>query len=246
MHGVRTAELPSDQGNSRNGAAGADEVLPKTSEAHPPQRIAQKIGRLGRHGLNGCSSIGRAPDSKSGGWGFDSLRPCFGVGCHWLSSVDFPLFQILVECQMSSKSAGASLLPEMFRFGIHKSNQGRMVRQFTFFAIVVVAAFGCITLSNGPLMSYAKGIQVGVPAALWLICCWVAFRMVNYPRFADFLVSVESELEKVTWPGRQEVLQATVVVLCTMFFLGLFLFLIDLLWTWLFNFIGFTEYNKKS
>ena len=44
----------------------------------------------------------------------------------------------------------------------------------------------------------------------------------------------------------QEVLQATVVVLCTMFFLGLFLFLIDLLWTWLFSFIGFTEYNKKS
>ncbi|RLT22754.1 MAG: preprotein translocase subunit SecE [Planctomycetota bacterium] len=147
---------------------------------------------------------------------------------------------------MSSKSAGASLLPEMFRFGIHKSNQGRMVRQFTFFAIVVVAAFGCITLSNGPLMSYGKGIQVGIPVALWLLCGWVAFRLVNYPRFADFLVSVESELEKVTWPGRQEVLQATVVVLCTMFFLGLFLFLIDLVWTWLFSFIGFTEYNTKS
>ena len=25
---------------------------------------------------DGCSSIGRAPDSKSGGWGFKSLRPC--------------------------------------------------------------------------------------------------------------------------------------------------------------------------
>jgi len=35
-------------------------------------------------------------------------------------------------------------------------------------------------------------------------------------------------------------------VLCTMFFLGLFLFLIDLLWTWLFNFVGFTEYKSKS
>ena len=123
---------------------------------------------------------------------------------------------------MSSKSASASLLPELFRFGIHKSNQGRMVRQFTFFAIVVVSAFGCITLANGPLMTYAKNVQVGVPVALWLVCGWVAFRMVNYPRFADFLVSVESELEKVTWPGRHEVLQATVVVLCTMFFLGLF------------------------
>jgi preprotein translocase subunit SecE len=147
---------------------------------------------------------------------------------------------------MSSKGVSASMLPELFRFGIYKSNQGRMVRQFTFFAVVVVAAFGCLTLANGPMMPYAKTIQVGVPAVVWLVCCWVAFRVVNYPRFADFLVSVESELEKVTWPGRQEVLQATVVVLCTMFFLGLFLFLIDLVWTWLFSFIGFTEYSSKS
>jgi preprotein translocase subunit SecE len=137
----------------------------------------------------------------------------------------------------------SSILPEFFRFNIHKSNQGRMVRQFTFFAIAILAAFGCITLANGPLMSYAKGVQVGVPVGIWLLCCWLAFRVVNVPRFADFLVSVESELEKVTWPGRQEVLQATIVVLCTMFFFGLFLFLIDLVWTWLFAVIGFTEYK---
>ncbi|MDA1229138.1 MAG: preprotein translocase subunit SecE [Planctomycetota bacterium] len=147
---------------------------------------------------------------------------------------------------MSSKGGSASMLPELFRFGIYKSNQGRMVRQFTFFAVAVVAAFGCLTLANGPMMTYQKAVQVGVPAALWVLSCWVAFRVVNYARFADFLVSVESELEKVTWPGRQEVIQATVVVLCTMFFLGLFLFLIDLVWTWLFSFIGFTEYSSKS
>jgi len=147
---------------------------------------------------------------------------------------------------MSIKGGSASVLPQLFRFGVYKSNQGRMVRQFTFFAVAVVSAFGCITLASGPMMSYDRPIQVGVPAAIWLVCCWVAFRVVNFPRFADFLVSVESELEKVTWPGRQEVIQATVVVLFTMFFLGLFLFLIDLLWTWLFSFIGFTEYTSKS
>jgi len=145
---------------------------------------------------------------------------------------------------MSSKSAGASLLPELFRFGIYKSNQGRMVRQFTFFAVVVISAFGCVTLASGTLMPYGKGIQVGLPLAVWAVFCWIAFRLVNVPRFADFLVSVESELEKVTWPSRQEVIQATVVVLVTMFSLGLFLFLIDLLWTWLFNAIGFTEYKS--
>ncbi len=145
---------------------------------------------------------------------------------------------------MSSKSAGASLLPELFRFGIYKSNQGRMVRQFTFFAVVIIAAFGFVTLANGALRPYGKAMQVGLPLALWLLSGWVAFRVVNVPRFADFLVSVESELEKVTWPTRPEVMQATVVVLVTMFSLGLFLFLIDLLWTWLFNVVGFTEYKS--
>ncbi len=119
-----------------------------------------------------------------------------------------------------------------------------MVRQFTFFAVIVIAAFGCVTLSSGTLMQYGKGIQVGLPVAVWIIFGWVAFRLVNVPRFADFLVSVESELEKVTWPSRKEVIQATVVVLLTMFSLGLFLFLIDLLWTWLFSAIGFTEYKS--
>jgi preprotein translocase subunit SecE len=150
----------------------------------------------------------------------------------------------VVGRQMSSKSAGTSLVPELFRFGVYKSSQGRMVRQFTFFAIVVIAAFGCLTLANGMLGTSAKAVRIGVPALIWAVSSWFAFRAVNIPKFADFLVSVESELEKVTWPTRHEVVQATIVVLVAMFSLGVFLFLIDLLWTWLFSFIGFTEYKS--
>ena len=117
-----------------------------------------------------------------------------------------------------------------------------MVRQFTFFGVAILAALGCITLANGPLGFADKSVQVGVPLAVWAVCTWVAFRGVNFPRFADFLVSVESELDKVSWPVRQEVIQATVVVLVTMFSLGTFLFVIDLVWQGLFKFIGFIQY----
>jgi preprotein translocase subunit SecE len=141
---------------------------------------------------------------------------------------------------MASKS-DTSLIQQLFSTGLYKANQGRMVRQFTFFAAVVVAAFGCITLANGPLIRQARLVQVAVPLGLWLIVGWAAFRAVNFPRFADFLVSVESELTRVTWPPRSEVTQATVVVLVTMASLGIFLFVIDLIWTWTFTFIGFTE-----
>ena len=144
---------------------------------------------------------------------------------------------------MSGKGVSASILPQLFRFGLYKPNQGRLVRQGTFIAVAVVAAFGAFTLSNGPLGdSEEKAIRVGVPLAVWAVTCWIAFRAVNIPRFADFLVSVESELEKVVWPARREVMQATVVVLVTMLFLGVFLFVVDTVWRWLFSVIKFIEY----
>jgi preprotein translocase subunit SecE len=144
---------------------------------------------------------------------------------------------------MSGKTAGVSvILPELFRFGVYKPNQGRMVRQFTFFGVITVAAFGCMTLSNGPMMGYDPPVKVGVPIAIWAVISWIAFRVVNVPRIADFLVSVEAELEKVTWPLWKEVTQATVVVISTMFIVGLFLFLVDIVWQKLFSIIRFVEY----
>ncbi|MEY3458369.1 MAG: Preprotein translocase subunit SecE [Planctomycetota bacterium] len=141
---------------------------------------------------------------------------------------------------MAGKS-DSSLTRELLTAALYKSNQGRMVRQFTFFAVVLIAAFGCITLANGPLIRAARVVQVAVPLVIWLVSGWIAFRAVNFPRFADFLISVESELARVTWPPRSEVTQATVVVLVTMASLGIFLFLIDIIWTWTFSKIGFTE-----
>lgn len=142
---------------------------------------------------------------------------------------------------MSSKTVGM-LIPELFSMGLYKANQGRMVRQFTFFGVAILVAFGCFTLANGPLLSLSRAVQVGVPFGLWAVGVWLAFRAVNLPVFADFLISVESELARVTWPARTEVVQATVVVISTMFFLGAFLFVIDLLWTYTFTLIRFSEF----
>jgi len=143
---------------------------------------------------------------------------------------------------MSSKGVGASLIPELFRFGLYKPTQGRLVRQATFIAIALTVAFGCFSLSAGPLGGEGEAISVGVPLVIWLLLCWVAFRVVNVPRFADFLISVESELEKVVWPGRKQVTQSTIVVIATMLFLGLFLFVVDQVWRILFSWIHFIEY----
>ena len=44
----------------------------------------------------------------------------------------------------------------------------------------------------------------------------------------QFLVEVRAELKKVSWPGRKEVYGTTIVVLCAVFFFGIYLGLLDL------------------
>ena len=77
---------------------------------------------------------------------------------------------------------------------------------------------------------------------VWGLVCWIAFRAVNVPKFADFLISVEAELERVVWPTREQVIQATIVVLVVMFSLGMFLTVADIVWKELFKLVGFIEY----
>ena len=45
----------------------------------------------------------------------------------------------------------------------------------------------------------------------------------------QFYLDVRSEMKKVSWPGRQEVMGTTVVVVVAVFFFGLYLGLVDYL-----------------
>jgi preprotein translocase subunit SecE len=54
-----------------------------------------------------------------------------------------------------------------------------------------------------------------------------------YKRFGNFLKDVRSELKKVTWPSRAEVTSTTVVVIAATIFFGFYLFLMDLVFSWL-------------
>ena len=117
-----------------------------------------------------------------------------------------------------------------------------MTRQLTALAIVVVIFFGAWTLSQGPLSSQEKPVRVGIPLMLSAAGAWLAFRVVNYPRFADFLISVQAEVDKVSWASKQELYRATVVVIVTMVFLGFLLLAFDVMWQWLFRVIRVLEF----
>ncbi len=126
---------------------------------------------------------------------------------------------------------------ELFRTGIYKRSQGRIARQLTFGAIAVVVAIGCWRLSE-TLDQWRTEFRFGVPVALLALGVWVAYRVVNLPDFADFLIAVEAEMNKVSWPTRSELMRASLVVLITIFVLATVLTLFDLFWRGAFEALG--------
>lgn len=127
---------------------------------------------------------------------------------------------------------------------MYKQNQGKLVRGLTFlavFAIVAVGAWqlygwdGFWKLFSDSVPFLVRGLVAG---GIAVVGTWIAFRLVNLPSFADFLVSVEAEMIKVSWPSKSELYSSTIVVLVLVAILTTVLFTYDIVWQQLFKFIG--------
>jgi preprotein translocase subunit SecE len=119
-----------------------------------------------------------------------------------------------------------AVVRELFSLGLYKRTQGRIARQATFAALAVIFALGAWGFSSyfqdrGPVYQYY------IPMAIVAVGLWASFRIVQIPAFADFLISVEGEMNKVSWPARAELFRASVVVILVIFFLAGLLFAYD-------------------
>jgi preprotein translocase subunit SecE len=129
------------------------------------------------------------------------------------------------------KNASANpFLREMVSLGIYKRSQGRIARQLTFATLAIVFLLGAWRL-NVYLGGAAEQYRVGLPVLLALSGLWLAFRLVNLPNFADFLIAVEAEMNKVSWPTRGELYRSSMVVIFCIFFLSFVLYGYDLFWS---------------
>ncbi|MGI9516383.1 MAG: preprotein translocase subunit SecE [Pirellulaceae bacterium] len=131
------------------------------------------------------------------------------------------------------------LMGTMFQAGLYKPQQGRIVRQVTFVSIAILALLIAWEIGQIAFISdlferadYAVGFGLGV------VGLWIAYRIVNYAPFADFLIAVEAEMKKVSWPAWPELWKASLVVIFVIFSMALSLWLFDLIWTALFKLIG--------
>ena len=123
-----------------------------------------------------------------------------------------------------------ALVQELFQLGIYKRSQGRVARQVTFGAFAAIVALGAWRFSETGTTNLSK---YTIPLIILVAGCWICFRLVNYPRFADFLISVEAEMNKVSWPLRSQLFRAAIVVMLVIFILATILFCYDLLWKYL-------------
>jgi preprotein translocase SecE subunit len=79
-------------------------------------------------------------------------------------------------------------------------------------------------------LTLLPSLPITVPLLLLALSLWLAWRIVNMPTFADFLIATEAELNKVSWTTQKRLVQDTVVVLVTTVLLTVFLFATDQTW----------------
>lgn len=119
-------------------------------------------------------------------------------------------------------------LQELFLFRLYKPKQGRHARQVTLIAIGVVLAVGAWALKNWlQAESFSDAMVIGLPAAVLAATGWAAFRLIQLPKFAEFLIAVEAEMGKVSWPTQSELFKASAVVIFVIFGLAALLFVYD-------------------
>jgi preprotein translocase subunit SecE len=118
---------------------------------------------------------------------------------------------------------------ELFRVGLYKRTQGRIARQVTFAAVAVSILAGAYQ-AYGYMITMSQASRLAIPSVMMLAGIWVAYRLVNLPIFADFLIAVEAEMNKVSWPTRSELYRSSIVVLVTVFVLAVLLFAFDFAW----------------
>ena len=132
-------------------------------------------------------------------------------------------------------STGA-FIRALFQAGVYKRTQGRVARQVTCAAIWTIFLVGAWRLwyqftPGSPWRTIAPGMFL-------LVGLWLGYRVVNVPEFADFLIAVEAEMNKVSWPSRAELIRSSIIVIFVIFILAGVLFTYDMIWRSLFVLIG--------
>lgn len=133
----------------------------------------------------------------------------------------------------------------------YKKDQGRMVRMAAFYMAALLLLFASTALHTSlssfdaldtaiggmvvPIVSVTINWAFVISTSLLVAGLVALYRWQQQPKVADLLIETEGELRKVTWPGLQQVIDSSMVVVVCVIFLMAFMFFADIALEWLIN-----------
>ncbi len=131
------------------------------------------------------------------------------------------------------------------RFKQYKPEQGRTTRIGTMAGAGAIIAWGAIFINNR-LTGYEDfeawwGLMItpGIPILFAVVLGGIAWWLVFSQRASgDFMIATEGEMKKVNWSSRREVIGSTKVVIMFTVLMAVFLFGFDVVFQYLFSWIG--------
>jgi len=125
---------------------------------------------------------------------------------------------------------------------IYKEGQGKWTRGLLAFVVGLGAIYAVASLHEAlpakdrltiPILNWSFDYRFLLEGPILVGALAVGVWLFNRPATADFLIDTENELKnKVTWPSRKEEINASIVVVLTVFILEGLIFSVDFLLTW--------------
>jgi preprotein translocase subunit SecE len=135
-------------------------------------------------------------------------------------------------------------------FTIYKKGQGYWTRIGTVAGASILALLIAqflysrgrtwFTLPNGAPNMRAV---LGMVAAFLVVYGLIVFRIINKPTVVDFLIATDSEMKKVNWTTRAELIGSTKVVIFFMLLIAVLLFAFDTIFGYLFYLIKVLQFG---
>ncbi|MEJ2647451.1 MAG: preprotein translocase subunit SecE [Sedimentisphaerales bacterium] len=114
-------------------------------------------------------------------------------------------------------------------FDIYKPGQGKNTRLFSAFGLAILAALGCWKLYQQlQARDLNMWVETLVPVGIFIVLAFLIFLLVNGRKTADFMISAEGEMKKVSWSSRQEIAVSTLVVIIVVVCMAILLGTTDL------------------
>ncbi len=120
---------------------------------------------------------------------------------------------------------------------IYKRGQGYYTRLYSALVAFTIVAAGCFALYRQLEGMGNVWIKAFVPFGVCSGFAMFIFWIVNKPNIADFMISAEGEIKKVSWSSRKEIIASTIVVIFVVAMMACMLFLADAFFRFLFDIV---------